>query len=245
MTLFKTLAQMPCLRRCFLFRQYKIQYTTGKNIFIILPCKPYSVQRNIPLQGESPGSTTAPKLKGLFTWREEDSNTKKILECSRRQIILIKLAPYVFSSVFSLHAKSCTCPQRYSARILLPPCKQPLTEDGLLPVVLEVEIKNLFKTIDFFSSDINGQKLTVSRGEGQRILLKKPYKMLQPYEDHSVKDAKGGFQSKEFLLPQRSPICSLYQRFIIKNVTVIFELSDTTTTVALESSFEVLDFRSD
>ena len=40
--------------------------------------------------------------------------------------------------------------------------------------------------------------------------------MLQPYEDHSVKDAKGGFQSKEFLLPQRSPICSLYQRFIIK-----------------------------
>ena len=61
--------------------------------------------------------------------------------------------------------------------------------------------------------------------------------MLQPYEDHSVKDAKGGFQSKEFLLTQRSPICSLYQRFIIKNVTVIFELSDTTTTVCVGKYF--------
>ena len=61
--------------------------------------------------------------------------------------------------------------------------------------------------------------------------------MLQPYEDHSVKDAKDGFQSKEFLLPQRSPICSLYQRFIIENVTVIFELSDTTTTVCVGKYF--------
>ena len=48
--------------------------------------------------------------------------------------------------------------------------------------------------------------------------------MLQPYEDHSVKDAKRGFQSKEFLLPQR---------FIMKNVTVIFDLRDTKTTVCV------------
>ena len=60
--------------------------------------------------------------------------------------------------------------------------------------------------------------------------------MLQPYEDHSVKDAKGGFQSKEFLLPQR---------FIMKNVTVIFELWTRQQRFALESIIEVVDFRSD
>ena len=44
-------------------------------------------------------------------------------------------------------------------------------------------------------------------------------------------DANGGFQSKEFLFPQRSPTCSIYQRFIIKNVAGIFELGDVTKTV--------------
>ena len=37
-------------------------------------------------------------------------------------------------------------PHAPSARILLPPCKQSLTEDGLLPVVSEVEIYKDFRT---------------------------------------------------------------------------------------------------
>ena len=36
MTLFKTIGQMPCLRRYFLSRWYNIQYKTGKYIYFKL-----------------------------------------------------------------------------------------------------------------------------------------------------------------------------------------------------------------